>query len=104
MFSFKGASSLPYLDDSIFKQLSKQEFIPFRFIIFTFLSTTFLGAESHSPVGSIADLRTEGRWFNTWLGPIFFPRIDDSHCYRIHSSLTAVHYFDNGYVGKQPVA
>ena len=36
--------------------------------------------------------------------PIFFPRIDDSHCNRIHSSLTTVHCFNNGYVGKQPVA
>ena len=36
--------------------------------------------------------------------PIFFPRTDDSHCDRIHSSLTAVRCFDNGYVGKQPVA
>ena len=36
--------------------------------------------------------------------PIFFPRIDDSHCDRIHSSLTAIRWFDNGYVGKQPVA
>ena len=36
--------------------------------------------------------------------PIFFQRIDDSHCDRIHSSLTAVCCFDNGYVGKQPVA
>ena len=36
--------------------------------------------------------------------PIFFPMIDDSHCDRIHSSLTGVHCFDSGYVGKQPVA
>ena len=36
--------------------------------------------------------------------PIFFPRIDDSHCDRIHSSLIAVRCIDNGYVGKQPVA
>ena len=36
--------------------------------------------------------------------PIFFPRIDDNHCDRIHSSLTAVRCFDNGYVEKQPVA
>ena len=36
--------------------------------------------------------------------PIFFPRIDDSHCDRIHSSLSAVRCFNNGYVGKQPVA
>ena len=35
--------------------------------------------------------------------PIFFPRIDDSHCDRIHSSLTSVHCFDNGYVGNQQV-
>ena len=36
--------------------------------------------------------------------PIFFPRIDDSHCDRIHSSLTTVRCFDNGYLGKLPVA
>ena len=30
--------------------------------------------------------------------------IYDSHCDRIHSSLTAVHSFDNGYLGKQTVA
>ena len=30
--------------------------------------------------------------------------INDSHCDRIHSSHTAVRCFDNGYVGKQPVA
>ena len=30
--------------------------------------------------------------------------IDESHCDRIHSSLTADCRFDNGYVGKEPVA
>ena len=35
---------------------------------------------------------------------VFFPRIDDSHCDNIHSRLNAVHCFDNGSVGKQPVA
>ena len=30
-------------------------------------------------------------------------RIDDSHCNRIHSSLTAIDCLDNGYVGKQQV-
>ena len=35
---------------------------------------------------------------------LFFPRIDDNHCNRIHSSLTVVHFFNSGYVGKQPVA
>ena len=36
--------------------------------------------------------------------PIFFPKIDDSYCDRIHSSLTTVHCFEDGYVRKQPVA
>ena len=36
--------------------------------------------------------------------PIFFPRIDDSQCDSIHTSLTSVRCFNNGYVGKQPVA
>ena len=36
--------------------------------------------------------------------PIFFPRIDDRHCDRIHSFLTTVRCFDNERVGKQPEA
>ena len=36
--------------------------------------------------------------------PIFFWRISDIHCDRIHSFLTAVRCFDKSYVGKQPVA
>ena len=32
--------------------------------------------------------------------PIFFERMDDTHSERIHSSLTAVHCFDNGLHGK----
>ena len=54
--------------------------------------------------GSVQNLRTGGRWFDPRVWPIFFPRINDRHCNRIHSSLTAVHCFDHGYVGKQPVA
>ena len=34
---------------------------------------------------------------------IFLPKIDDSHCDGIHSSLTATPCFKNGYVVKQPV-
>ena len=30
--------------------------------------------------------------------------IDDSHCDRINSSFAAVRCFDNGFMGKQPVA
>ena len=59
-------------------------------------------AKSYSIVGSVQDLRTGGRWFDTRARPIPFPRIDDSHCDRIHF-LTAVHCFGNGYVGKQSV-
>ena len=45
----------------------------------------------------------------SWAWPIFFQRIDDSHCDRndcdrIHSFLTATCCLDNDYVGKQPVA
>ena len=51
-------------------------------------------AEPNNSVGSVQDLRTRGRWFD--------PRLDDSPCDRIHCSLTAVHCFDNSYVGKEP--
>ena len=27
--------------------------------------------------------------------PVFLPMIDDSHCFRVHSFLKAVHCFDN---------
>ena len=56
-------------------------------------------------VGIVEDLRMlGGSWFNLWARPIFFLRIDDSHCSRIHSPLTAVHCFDDGYMEKQSVA
>ena len=45
-----------------------------------------------------------GHWLDPWAQPIFFLRIDDSHSDRIHSFLTAVYCFENGYVGKQQVA
>ena len=48
-------------------------------------------------------LRTGGRWFDPAVGPIFFSRIDEIHCDRIHSPLTAVRYFYDGYVGQQPM-
>ena len=32
-------------------------------------------AEPHSSVGSVADLRIEGRWFDPWLGQYFFQRL-----------------------------
>ena len=61
-------------------------------------------AKPHSSVRNIADLRTGGRWFNPRLSQYSFPRIDDSHCDRIQTSLTTVRCFNNGELGKQPVA
>ena len=61
-------------------------------------------AKPQSSVVSVQDLRTRDCWFDPRAWPIFFLRTDDSHCDRIHSSLTTVHCFDNGYVGKQRVA
>ena len=58
-------------------------------------------AEPDSSVYRVADLRTGGRWFDPQ--PIFFPRIDDSHCDRINFSLNVVHCFNIVYVAKQPV-
>ena len=57
-----------------------------------------------SSVRRVADFSTRGRCFDSPARPIFFPRTDDSHCDRIHSSLTAVHCFNNCYVGEQPLA
>ena len=61
-------------------------------------------AELNSYVSSAQVLRTEGCWGDLRARPKFFPRIDDNHCLGIHSSLSAVNCFDNGYVEKQPVA
>ena len=58
--------------------------------------------EPHSSVGSEQDLKT-GRWFDSPTQPILFPRIEDSCCNRIDSSLNAVHCFDDGHVAKEPV-
>ena len=58
-----------------------------------------------SPIAQSAALQTwEQEVTGLIHGSASFPRIDDCHFDRIHSSLTAVHCFDNGYVGKQPVA
>ena len=40
----------------------------------------------------------------SWALGKFFPNIDDSHGDKIHSSITVVPCFQDGYVGKQPVA
>ena len=59
-----------------------------------------------SPIAQSVALRIENRrsLVRSTARPIFFPRIDDSHCDRIHSSLTCVCCLDKGYVRKQPVA
>ena len=75
-----------------------------RFAIGQFYVFQRTRAEPYIPVGSIQDLRRGARWFDPRARLIFFPRIDDCHCDRIHSSLTAVRCYSNYYVGKQPVA
>ena len=60
-------------------------------------------AKPHCSVGSIADLRTGGHWFNPRLSQHSFRGLMIATD-RIHSSLTEVHCFDNGYVRKQLVA
>ena len=57
-----------------------------------------------SSAASVLDLRMGGRWFDPRLGQYFFSRIDDSHCDKIHSSLTAVHCLVYVYVEKHAVA
>ena len=59
-------------------------------------------AKPHSSVDSVADLRTGGGWLDPRLSQ--YSVIDDGHCDRDHSSLTAVSRFKNGFVGKQLVA
>ena len=59
---------------------------------------------THSFSGSVEDLRTGGRSFVPPARPIFFLRIDDSQCDKIHTSLTTIICFDDGCVGKEPVA
>ena len=48
-------------------------------------------------------MRTGSGSFDPLAQPIFCPRIDNNDCDRIYSSLS-LHCFNNGYVGKQPVA
>ena len=50
--------------------------------------TLYIIAEPHSSVDSMEDFRTGCRCFESPTPPIVFPRIDDSHCDGIHSSLT----------------
>ena len=69
--------------------------------IFFSLSACLSLAEPHSLVGSVENWRSLVR-SPAW--PIFFLRLDDSHYDRIHSSLTTVQCFDNGFMRKQPVA
>ena len=43
-----------------------------------------------SSVGTVEDLRTGRRWFDSLAGPIFYPRINNTHGDRIHSYLSPV--------------
>ena len=61
---------------------------------------------SQAPAAKLVALGLENRRsvFDPCAQLIFFPRIDDSHCCRIRSSLTTVHCFHDVYEEKQPVA
>ena len=64
-------------------------------------------AHSSSPIVQSAAYRTWDKEVAGWipgLGQYSSPRIDDRHRERIHSSLTAVRCFDNGYMGRHPMA
>ena len=65
------------------------------------ISLSLIIGESHSSVGTVQDMRIADHWFDPLLGQYSF---QGSFRDRIHSPLTAVCCFDNGYVGKQPVA
>ena len=69
------------------------------YINFLHLSGSLCRARIAPSIAAVQELRT-GHWFDPRIGPIFYPRIDDCHYDMIHSSLTVVYWFDNGYVGK----
>ena len=56
----------------------------------------FRGAFTCSSVGPAQDLGTGGPNVRSPAWPMFFPMIDDCHCDRIHSPLTAFHCFGDG--------
>ena len=62
-----------------------------------------LDAEPHSSVGSVADLRTGGRWFDPQLDQYSFQELMIVIA-TISFLSTATRCFDNGYVGNPPVA
>ena len=67
-------------------------------------SFSFRIREPHSSVSRVQGLRTGGFWFDPWAWPVFFLRIDHSHCNGINSSPSStVHGFNSDYVGKQHV-
>ena len=49
----------------------------------------------------VLNFRTVGSLVRSSARSVFFARIDDSHCDKMHSFH---HSFDNGYVGKQTLA
>ena len=76
----------------------------FKFhLIKDYVNSVAFYAEPHSSVGSVTDLRTGGRWFDPGLDQYSFRGLMIVMS-KNRSSLTVVHCFDNGYVGKQPVA
>ena len=60
-------------------------------------------AEPHNSVGSVANLKTGGRRFDSWLGQYYLRGLMIVIATGF-IPLAAVHCIDNGYLGKQPVA
>ena len=69
---------------------------------FSHFSFLVLPSPIRGSVGSVAHLRTGGRWFDPRHGQYSF-RVMMSHCDRTHSSPATARCFDSGYVGKEPV-
>ena len=83
--------------------LNRNQCILIKFAMY-FQAVQVVIAGPHSSVSSIADLRT-GHWFDPRLSQYSFLRLMIVIATGfIPLSLLAVRCFDNGYVGRQPVA
>ena len=99
-----GSKHEPYIDLVFIQLKNESSLITHNSSHNPHLAVT-LYAEPHSSVSSGADLRTGGRWFDPRLGHYSFRGLMIVIATGlILLSLIAVRCFDNGNVGKQPVA
>ena len=83
--------------------VGKEENADYQHFLFFLTMFSKVLSSPHSSVSSVEEFRTEACWFEPQAWPTLFPRIDYCRCDRIHFSLTVVHCYADGYVGKQPV-